>query len=111
MLLIVIQSPRASTYARAEVTNQCISRHNQHVISVNEIHMQTFLQKKCNSMKWHYPYHWGDTRKDIGCPALEKSLERKLSETQKRHYAFTNKKDDCDLQMVYMLIFFTTTFL
>lgn len=68
-------------------------------------------KKKCNSMKWHYPYHWGDTRKDIGCPALEKSLERKLSETQKRHYAFTNKKDDCDLQMVYMLIFFTTTFL
>ena len=46
VLLIVIQSPRASTYARAEVTNQCISRHNQHVISVNEIHMQTFLQKK-----------------------------------------------------------------
>jgi hypothetical protein len=31
-------------------------------------------KKKCNSMKRHYPYHWGDTRKDIGCPALEKSL-------------------------------------
>ena len=46
MLLIVIQSPRASTHARAEVTNQCISRHNQHVVSINEIHMQTFLQKK-----------------------------------------------------------------
>jgi hypothetical protein len=56
---------------------------------------------ECHSMKHHYPYHWGDTRIDLGCPANEKSLERKLSESQKRHYAFTNKKDNCDGQIVH----------
>jgi len=60
-------------------------------------------KSECNSMKYHYPYHWGDTRIDLGCPANEKSLERKLSESQKRHYAFTNKKDNCDGQMVLIL--------
>jgi hypothetical protein len=53
-------------------------------------------KSECHSMKYHYPYHWGDTRIDLGCPANEKSLERKLSESQKRHYAFTNKKDNCE---------------
>ena len=57
-------------------------------------------KSECNSVKYHYPYHWGDTRTELGCPANEKSLERKLSECQKRHYTFTNKKDNCDGQMV-----------
>jgi hypothetical protein len=36
------------------------------------------------------------TRVEIGCAADEKSLEKKLAESQKRHYAFTNKKFNVD---------------
>jgi hypothetical protein len=54
----------------------------------------------CNSIKFHYPIHWGHTRAELGCAADEKSLEKKLSESQKRHYTFTNGKCDVDAQMV-----------
>ena len=54
----------------------------------------------CNSIKFHYPIHWGHTRFELGCAADEKSLEKKLSESQKRHYTFTNGKCDVDAQMV-----------
>jgi len=59
-----------------------------------------FSKSKCNSYKFHSPYHWAATRVEIGCAADEKSLEKKLSETQKRHYAFTNKKFNVDASMV-----------
>jgi hypothetical protein len=60
----------------------------------------------CNSIKYHWPRHWADTRRQLGCSAAEKSLERKLAETQKRNFKYTNKKDDmevhytikCDIQ-------------
>jgi hypothetical protein len=54
----------------------------------------------CNSIKFHYPIHWGHTRWELGCAADEKSLEKKLSESQKQHYTFTNGKCDVDAQMV-----------
>ena len=54
----------------------------------------------CNSIKFHYPIHWGHTRLELGCAADEKSLEKKLSESQKRHFAFTNGKCGVDAQMV-----------
>ena len=38
----------------------------------------------CKSIKFHWPYHWSDTRRDLGCSAAEKSLERKLGEAQKK---------------------------
>ena len=59
-----------------------------------------FSKAKCNSYKFHSPYHWGATRVEIGCAADEKSLEKKLAESQKRHYAFTNKKFNVDGSMV-----------
>ena len=34
-------------------------------------------------MKWHYPYHWGDTRKDIGCPALV-NINKKMEESNRK---------------------------
>ena len=54
----------------------------------------------CNSFKFHAPHHWGDTRWELGCAADEKTLEKKLSESQKRHYSFTNGKSNIDAQMV-----------
>jgi hypothetical protein len=55
---------------------------------------------KCNSIKFHFPYHWGDTRVQIGCSANEKSLEKKLAETQKRNFAYTNKKGDTEVNVM-----------
>ncbi len=54
----------------------------------------------CNSIKFHAPHHWGDTRWELGCAADEKTLEKKLSESQKRHYSFTNRKSNIDAKMV-----------
>jgi hypothetical protein len=54
-------------------------------------------QTACNSIKFHWPRHWGDTRRELGCSAAEKSLERKLAETQKRNYKYTNKKDNTEV--------------
>jgi hypothetical protein len=59
-----------------------------------------FSKTNCNSIKFHYPIHWGDTRVELGCAADEKSLERKLGESQKRHFKFTNRKFDVDGSMV-----------
>lgn len=53
-------------------------------------------KKKCNSIKYHWPRHWADTRRQLGCSAAEKSLERKLGESQKRNYKFSNKKASAD---------------
>ena len=30
----------------------------------------------CNSIKFHYPIHWGNTRSELGCAADEKSLKK-----------------------------------
>ena len=46
----------------------------------------------CKSIKYHWPRHWAQTRIDIGCAPQEKSLERKLGETHKKYFKFTNKK-------------------
>jgi hypothetical protein len=46
----------------------------------------------CNIMKLHLPYHWADTRLQLGCSAAEKSLERKLGEAQKKYFPLTNGK-------------------
>jgi hypothetical protein len=46
----------------------------------------------CNIMKLHLPYHWADTRLQLGCSAAEKTLERKLGEVQKKYFPLTNGK-------------------
>ena len=48
----------------------------------------------CNSIKYYWPRHWGDTRVQLGTSANEKSLERKLSETQKKNHKLTNGQGD-----------------
>jgi hypothetical protein len=58
-----------------------------------------YSKSKCNSIKYHSPYHWGDTRVQLGCSPNERSLEKKLAETQKRNYTFTNKKDNVEVTL------------
>jgi hypothetical protein len=53
----------------------------------------------CNSIKCHWPRHWGHTRRELGCSAAEKSLERKLGEAQKRNFKFTNGKNNVEVEM------------
>jgi hypothetical protein len=52
----------------------------------------------CNSIKYHWPRHWQNTRRELGCSAAEKSLERKLGETQKRNFKFTNGRNDVEVR-------------
>ena len=53
----------------------------------------------CNSIKYHWPRHWAHTRLQLGCAAEEKSLERKLGQSQKRNFRFTNKQEDtCEVR-------------
>jgi hypothetical protein len=46
----------------------------------------------CHSIKYHWPLHWWITRRELGCSANEKSLERKLGEVQKTRYQHTNSR-------------------
>jgi hypothetical protein len=57
----------------------------------------------CKSVKYHWPRHWGDTRQQLGCAAAEKSLERKLAETQKRNFKYTNKKDTMEVTTCHIV--------
>ena len=52
---------------------------------------------KCQSIKYHWPWHWYLTRRELGCSAAEKSLERKLGEAQKRNFKFTNGRLDVEV--------------
>ena len=51
-------------------------------------------KKNCNSIKFHWPRHWAHTRLQLGCAAEEKTLERKLGQSQKRNFRFTNRQED-----------------
>ena len=55
---------------------------------------------ECKSIKFHWPRHWSATRRDLGCSAHEKSLERKLGETHKKNFKFTNAKGSKDVSGV-----------
>ena len=57
-----------------------------------------YSQSKCNSIKYHWPRHWADTRKALGCAAHEKSLKRKIAETQKKNYKFTNQQESKEVE-------------
>ena len=48
----------------------------------------------CRSIKYHWPRHWAHTRLQLGCAAEEKTLERKLGQSQKRNFRFTNRQED-----------------
>jgi len=58
-----------------------------------------YVKCLCNSIKFHWPRHWVYCRIAMGCSAAEKSLERKLGETQKKCYRFTNGKGNIDDQI------------
>ena len=49
---------------------------------------------ECCSIKFHWPRHWAHTRLQLGCAAEEKTLERKLGQSQKRNFRFTNRQED-----------------
>ena len=51
----------------------------------------------CNSIKFHQPVHWYLTRIEIGCSAMEKSLEKMLGESQKKPFKHTNAKFDVEV--------------
>ena len=55
------------------------------------------VDSNCNSIKFHWPRHWSDTRRELGCSAAEKSLERKLGEIQKKNFAYTNSRYNVDV--------------
>ena len=57
-----------------------------------------FTKSKCRSIKYHWPHHCNDTRRELSCAAHEKSLERKLAEAQKRNFKFTNGRYDVEVQ-------------
>ena len=54
---------------------------------------QPYNNSACRSIKYHWPRHWWETRLQLGCAAAEKSLERKLGQSQKRNFRFTNKQE------------------
>jgi hypothetical protein len=58
-----------------------------------------YVKSKGNSIKFHWPRHWVYFRLNLGCAAAEKTLERKLAETEKKFYRFTNGKGDIDSQI------------
>ena len=58
-----------------------------------------YVTKQGNCFKLHWPRHWVYFRLNLGCSADEKSLERKLAETQKKIYRFTNGKDNTSDQI------------
>ena len=64
---------------------------------------QYSTKSKCNSIKFHWPRHWADTRRDLGCSAAEKSLERKLGEIQKKYFSKTNSRYNVDVSTTYFL--------
>jgi hypothetical protein len=53
----------------------------------------------CKSIKYHWPRHWSQTREELGCAPLEKSLERKLGETHKKYFTFTNKHGNSQVRI------------
>ena len=61
----------------------------------------------CNSIKYHWPRHWQNTRRELGCSAHEKSLERKLGETQKKNFKFTNGRQNVEVGFPHTLSHFS----
>ena len=79
----------------------------EYQIDINELlHVMKIIcmpttKSKCNSAKYHLPYHWLYTRLQNGCSADEKSLERKLGEAQKKFFPLTNGKVGTQVLMTH----------
>jgi hypothetical protein len=69
------------------------------------------VKSNCNSIKYHWPRHWSDTRRELGCSAAEKSLERKLGEIQKKNFAYTNSRYSVDVSACNDSSMFVVTFI
>ncbi len=59
----------------------------------------------CHSIKYHWPLHWWITRREFGCSADEKSLERMLGEAQKLHFKHTNSRYNIEVKLMHTLMF------
>jgi hypothetical protein len=76
---------------RADVA-PCAARINDLLAAMVEL-CQPYNNSACRSIKCHWPRHWWETRVQLGCAAAEKTLERKLGQSQKRNFRFTNKQE------------------
>jgi hypothetical protein len=94
-LLFIVHSILRMPVLRVNLT-QYQTYINDLLESMVEINMPS-TKSKCNSIKYHWPRHWSDTRRELGCSAAEKSLERKLGEIQKRNFSFTNSRYGVDV--------------
>jgi hypothetical protein len=56
-----------------------------------------------HSIKFHWPLHWWLTRREFGCSANEKSLERMLGEAQKTHFKHTNSCYDVEVPSIHYI--------
>ena len=65
------------------------------MIDINRPHCPS----ACKSIKYHWGYHWAQSRLQLGCTADEKSLERMLGESQKKFFKSTNARYDINAQM------------
>jgi hypothetical protein len=43
-----------------------------------------FIKRKCNSIKFHWPRHWADTRRELGCSAAEKAWKGSWGRSRRR---------------------------
>jgi hypothetical protein len=58
----------------------------------------------CHSIKYHWPLHWWITRREFGCSADEKSLERMLGEAQKLHFKHTNSRYNIEVKLMHKIM-------
>ena len=58
----------------------------------------------CKSIKFHQPTHWYLNRIEMGCAAMEKSLEKMLGESQKKPFKFTNSRFDIEVYLCTRLL-------
>ena len=61
-------------------------------------------KSRCKSIKFHQPTHWYLTRTDMGCAAMEKSLEKMLGESKKKTFKFTNSRFDIEVYFLNWLL-------
>jgi hypothetical protein len=63
-----------------------INEFNKKLIKYNTFHTPS----KCCSIKYHCAQHWGEHRRQLGCAAMEYSLERALGDHFTRFWPLTN---------------------
>jgi len=94
---------------RLPVHKTAIPRYQENINDLLEIMIDIntpSTKSECNSIKYHWPRHWSNTRLELGCAAAEKSLERKLGEIQKKYFSYTNSRHNVDVSFVMFCVMF-----